>query len=225
MEPVTSTTRHSTDRRRLGGFTLPELLVTILILSLISGAVLSSFIFFNKSGINVGRYNDLNRQTRLALERFAVDTRMAASISSFASKQLTLVVPIDESGGSYTVTYSFLEDSYGTPELRRTFARQVTASSNTSIMPIDANPMPLVTGLAVDSGGLVKAAFRRYKVGSPTAATASSPTIPQAANNLETKQINIDIEAERRTDATIVARASNVVLSARYVLRNKVVTN
>lgn len=216
MEPVTSITQESTKRGSRSGFTLVELIVTMLVLSLISGAVFSAFLFFNKSGINIGHYTDMDRQARSALERFGVDVRMAAAINWTSSTQIQLVVPLNETGGTYTVTYRYFDNSFGTPALRRTFSRQVTASSDTTIMPIDATFQRLLTDV-------VSFTFRRYRVGSPTAATASSPTIPQAINNLETKQINIDLTTERKT--AVVARATNVVLSGRYVLRNKVVAN
>lgn len=217
MEPVTSTTHHSTERRQKAGFTLVELLVTMIVLSLISSAVFSAFLFFNKTGINIGNYVDMDRQSRLGLEKFAIDARMAGDISWTSNTELTLLsVPIDAAGNTYDVSYKFIPSSDPNATLRRTFARRVTNSGNTSVVPNDTDFVPLISNV-------VSTTFRRYNVGSPTGATASSPTIPQAGNDLETKQINIDLVTERQS--ALVARATNVVLSARYVLRNKVVVN
>jgi prepilin-type N-terminal cleavage/methylation domain-containing protein len=223
MVQVISTTQESTRRDPRSGFSLVELIITMLVLSLISGAVFSAFLFFNKSGINIGNYVAMDQQARRALERFAVDARMAdlnTSISLSTSEVTLLSIPIDSAGNSYDVTYKFISSSDPTPALRRTFARKIVASDNTTEVPIDAEFVPLISNVVDGSSR-----FRYYRVGSPIAATASDPTIPQAANPLETKQINIDLVIERVDRSQIVARASNVVLSARYVLRNKVVAN
>jgi len=189
----------------------------MIILSLISGAVFSAFLFFNKTGINIGNYIDMDRQARHGLEHFAVDARMAAGIDWVSSTELTLLdVPIDAAGKTYDVTYKFIPTSDPSATLRKTFSRKVLNSGDTSVVPNDAEFVPLISNV-------VSTTFRRYRVGSPTGATASSTTIPQALNDLETKQINIDLVTERQS--AIVARATNVVLSARYVLRNKVVVN
>ena len=68
--------------------------------------------------------------------------------------------------------------------------------------------------------GVKTFAFTRYRLNSPT---SSSTTAPQATNEIDTKQINVQMTAERKTQQ--VVKSTNVVLSARYVLRNKVVTN
>jgi len=223
MVQVISTTQESTDRDPRSGFTLVELIVTMLVLSLISGAVFSAFLFFNKSGINLGNYVDMDQQARRALERFAVDARMADlnPNTALSTTEVTFLgIPIDAVGNTYDVTYKFISSSDPTPALRRTFARKVIYSEDSTAVPVDVDFVPLISNVVAGSSR-----FRYYRVGSPIAATASDPVIPQAANGLETKQVNIDLVIERVDRSGIVARASNVVLSARYVLRNKVVAN
>jgi hypothetical protein len=163
----------------------------------------------------------MDRQARRALERFAIDARMADLdiATPLSNTQVTFVnVPIDNAGNTYSVTYKFISSSDPTPALRRTFARQVFNSEDTAAVPNDADFVPLISDVVDGSSR-----FRYFMVGSPTGATASSPTIPTASNPLATKQINIDLVTAKQTP--LVARATNVVLSARYVLRNKVVVN
>jgi hypothetical protein len=191
------------------------MLVTMLVLSLISGAVFSAFLFFNKSGISIGNYVDMDRQARKALEKFAVDARMANLDTDIAlsDTEVTFInVPIDDSGSTYSVTYKFISNSDPTVSLRRTFARKV--------LTIDSDYVPLISNIVEASSR-----FRYYSVGSPTDADADDPEIPEAQNAIATKQINIDLVTERIDPSCIVARTSNVVLSARFVLRNKVVAN
>ena len=201
------------DRSRVRGFTLVEVVISIFIMSVISAAVMTAFLFFTKSGFRVASYVDLNDQARKALETFGSDCRMARSLTWTSNTDVTFVVPVNASGGTYTVHYRWLDNTYSTASLRETFSRQVTASADTSIMPTDSQFQPLVSGVK-------SFVFSRYRLNSPT---SPSSTAPQATNEIDTKQINVQMTAERST--TLVAKSTNVVLSARYVLRNKVVAN
>jgi Tfp pilus assembly protein PilW len=69
--------------------------------------------------------------------------------------------------------------------------------------------------------GITSFAFQAYTING-VAITDFSTTSARAAANGQTKQVQISLEATRTT--TTVATATNIVLSARFVLRNKRVT-
>jgi Tfp pilus assembly protein PilW len=63
-------------------------------------------------------------------------------------------------------------------------------------------------------------AFKAYNVAGSEMALVSAANLTAASSS--TKQIQISLEASRTT--TTVTSATNLVLSARYILRNKIVT-
>lgn len=148
-------------------------------------AVLTTFLFLGRSGMNVQNYNDMESQSRRALELFAQDTRQASSLTWNSAASVTLVVD------SSTITWTHAGG---------VFTRQLgTGTARTMITGITAFEFKAyaITGAEVALGDL-------------------------AAAGRQTKQLQISLEAERRTRT--VARATNLVLSARYILRNKRVT-
>lgn len=179
------------------GFTLVEVMVSAFIGAWILAAVLSTFLFMGRSGANVQNYNDMEVQARNALEYFAEDTRQASGVvwNSAVSVQLTV--------GTNYVTYTY--DST---------ARNFTRYTATVAAPgTNTSTRVLVTGIT-------NFAFSAYNI------AGTSLAIDTAANrtsaNGTTKQLQISLEAAR-TNTTVVA-ATNTVLSARFILRNKRVT-
>lgn len=73
----------------------------------------------------------------------------------------------------------------------------------------------LISGIATGSF-----AFKAYNVAGVELPLATAANL--AAASSDTKQLQISLEAQRK-DSTVVA-ATNLVLSARYILRNKIVT-
>lgn len=69
--------------------------------------------------------------------------------------------------------------------------------------------------------GITEFGFQAYTING-TAITDFSTTSARTAANGQTKQIQISLEAARNTQT--VTTATNIVLSARFVLRNKRVT-
>lgn len=179
------------------GFTLVEVMISASLASLILAGISATFLMIGRSGYNAANYSMMEAESRRALEMFSQEARMASDITWNSSASITFRV-VQESG-TYYVTYAY--DSATSGATAQSFYRKLGTSGSTSA------PLVLVRNVT-------DFAFRRYKVvnGADFA----------AANDLETKQIQITLRSTR-TGVTTVA-ATNAVLSARVVLRNKVVS-
>ena len=185
-------------RARRGGFTLTEVMVAATLSLLLLTGVLSAFLMLTRSGFLASSYSDLERETRRGLEIFGDDARRASDIHWNSSQSVTLTLPTATNAVSL-VTYAY--DSGTSGDTAQCFYRKAGGAAST------ATPLILVRKVS-------EFAFRRYKVVNGANFAAS--------NDLETKQIQITLRSVR-TGATTVA-ATNAVLSARVVLRNKLVT-
>lgn len=197
---TTTTLSPARNSRRYGtaGFTLVEVMVSAFIGAWILAAVMTTFLFMGRSGANVQNYNDMEVQARNALEFFAEDTRQASGVVWNSTQSVTLTV------GTNLVTYAY--DSTA-----RTFRRTV----------VDTVPSPdVTTSDRVIVTGITSFAFSAYNISG--ASVAISDATERTAANGTTKQLQISLEAAR-TNTTVVA-ATNTVLSARFILRNKRVT-
>lgn len=185
--------------KRLGvaGFTLVELMIGASLASFILAAVLSTFLFMGRSGANVQNYNDMEAQARKALEYFAEDTRQASGVIWGAdSNSVGLTVGVNR----VTYTYNPIAKNFTRTEV--VIATSATVSSRV-----------LVTGITTF-------AFSAYNIAGTNILLDTAAR--RTAANGTTKQLQISLEAARN-NVTVVA-ATNTVLSARFVLRNKKVT-
>jgi hypothetical protein len=138
----------------------------------------------------------MDGQARSGLETFAREVRMASAVSNFSANGVTLTVPA--SSGTYTIAYTYVPAT-------KTFYRGYGTSGQTA----------LITD--IESGSF---SLKRYAI----IDDPDNPGFPKPAiNDLETKQLQLELRSVRGGSAK--ASASNNVVSARYVLRNKIVTN
>jgi hypothetical protein len=137
----------------------------------------------------------MEAQVRRGLDTFAADAREASDIRWNHAQSITLSLPAS-GGGPTRVTYGYDNG---------TFFRLPGEADST------APRVPLVRSVAPDL------AFRRFRLDSSGAADR------EAANDLETKLIQLTLRATR-TGATAVA-ANQRVFSTQHLLRNKRVTN
>jgi prepilin-type N-terminal cleavage/methylation domain-containing protein len=181
-------------RRRRRGFTLVELLLATTLSSIVMTGLMSSFVLVGKNGYNAANYSMMEAESRRALEIFTQEARMANNITWTSVNSVTLSVV--DGASNYFVTYTY--DSATTGNTARTFYRRLGTVGSTS-------PAQVLVRAVSDF------AFRRYKVvnGADFAAT----------NDLETKQLQITLRTVRTGTTTV--NATNAVLSARVVLRNK----
>lgn len=196
MTTITPSPARNLHRRGASAFTIVEVMVSAFIGAWILAAVLSTFLFMGRSGANVQNYNDMEVQARNALEYFAEDVRQASTVAWNSTDSVTLTV------GTNSITYAY---SSSAKNFRRTVV--VTATSTTTWDRV------IVTGIT-------NFAFSAYNISGNTVAIDTSTN--RTAANGTTKQIQVSLEAAR-TNRTVVA-ATNTVLSARFILRNKKVT-
>jgi Tfp pilus assembly protein PilW len=69
-----------------------ELIVAATLSGIILTGVLTTFIFFSKSGVRMARYTDMEANARDALGRFAQDARQAQEITWVSAQSLRLTV-------------------------------------------------------------------------------------------------------------------------------------
>jgi hypothetical protein len=156
--------------------------------------LLSSFVLIGKNSYNAANYSMMEAESRRALEMFTQEARMASNLVWNNAYSVTLTVVT--ATGTTPVTYVY--DSATTGSTAKCFYRKTGTATSTD------TPLVLVHNVS-------EFAFRRYKIVNGTDFTAT--------NDLETKQLQIALRTVR-TGATTV-NATNAVLSARVVLRNK----
>lgn len=194
---IPSPIRKPISRPARGAFTLVEVIIGSTLSSFILAAVLSTFVFMARSGVNLTNYSDMESQARKALEIFAEDVRQASAINWTSSTNVTLSV------NSASIVYYF--DSSDSQNLK--FFRRTSTGSTALITKITAGTF----------------SFTAYNVNGTPLPLVTSANLTAATTS--TKQLQISLEASRSNgeDARQV-KASNLVLSARYILRNKIVT-
>ncbi len=186
----------STKSRR-AGFTLTEVIVASTLTGFVLTGVLSAFLFIGRTGFRASSVSEMENDVRRGLEVFAEDARNARDIHWNSPQSLTLVLP----AGPVTYVYD------GTPggDTSSAFYRQ--EGDATSHLPRRV----LVRNVAPDF------VFQRFKLEQP------GVTDNSAASDLETKQIQVVLRAQRTSIAT--AGVTQQAVSARYILRNKRVSN
>ncbi len=170
--------------------------------TMVLAGVLSAFIFIGRAGFSSSGYSEMEAQLRRGLDTFANDARMANGISWNNAQSITLSLPTAGNGSSL-VTYAF--DSSNSGSTAQCFYRLVGDASSTATRRV------LVRNVDPDFS------FSRYKL------EQNGVTDNAAANDLETKLIQINLRAVQ--SGVTVAAATQTNRSARYLLRNKRVTN
>ena len=170
--------------------------------SFVLAGVLSAFLMIGRSGFLASSYSELEAQTRTALEIFGEDVRKSSDLHWNSSQSITLYVTTS-TNQSVLVTYAY--DAEPTSATYGAFYRMLGDTTSTQPRRV------LIRSVAPDF------AFQRYKL------EQSAVIDNTAASDLETKQIQVTLRASR-TGAT-AAVANQAALSARYILRNKRVSN
>jgi Tfp pilus assembly protein PilW len=182
-------------RRTARGHTLVEVLIAATLAAFTLAGVLSTFLFLGRSGANIQNYSDMESQARKALELFAEDVRQASAISWTSNVSVTLAV------NSQPITYTY-------------------SSTDNNFVRVHLNGTSPVTRVLISGITPNTFTFRAYTVSGNELPLVSAANLTAAGVN--TKQLQISLEATR-TNQTVVA-ATNTVLSARFILRNKIVT-
>lgn len=207
--PISSTPR--TERRRgRRGFTLTEVLISFGISSIILTGVMTTFVMMGRSGALAQNYTELEVEARKALELFSREARMSYIITAYDSNSVTFSIPDrtwDRKGGgagAYSATYQFDATS-----------KVMTRTGP----PIHDPSLPIEKTVLVKNVTSIGTTpfiryFRYITTGYQTGFTSNFAT---SAN--EIKQVELNFIAQRNTRT--VATATDKVMSARFILRNK----
>ncbi len=169
--------------------------------AVILAGVISALLMIEHTAFRASQYSEEDAEVRRGLSTFAEDAREAVDIHWISSQCITLTVPT-ATDATQLVTYAY--DGDPASRTYHCFYR-VTGPAASS-----APRLVLVRDVAPGF------AFERYKLDQP------GVTDDVATNDMETKQIQVSLRVVR-TGATTVAASQNVV-SARYLLRNKKVS-
>jgi Tfp pilus assembly protein PilW len=173
-----------------------ELMVSTTLAGFLMLAVITAFLFMGRSGANLQNYTEMETQARRAIETFAEDVRMAKNATWNSADSVTLsVVTALGTSKSYTYTY---DSSAGT------FTRSDGTTSRKLISGIVAGTFT----------------YSAYKINTSAIDLSDSSTLATASTL--TKQIQISLRTIRSKNT--VTDATNAVISARFILRNKNVT-
>jgi Tfp pilus assembly protein PilW len=198
------------DRRQGAAFTLVEVLIGATLSSFVMIGVLSTFLMMGRMGANIQNYTEIEAKARESLELFSREVRLAYAVESdFSGTKVTLRIPDTTAtrngtgAGSYIVTYEF-----------------DTANSRMTRAVNGGTASPLVTGIQLIPGSSVF--FKYYRFLNPENFDLGKGYLYNSAiarTFSEIRQIEINFLLQRK-DMT-VASATNKVLSARFILRNK----
>ncbi|HVT71833.1 MAG TPA: hypothetical protein VHD61_01745 [Lacunisphaera sp.] len=196
---ITSTPR--TSAPAAAGFTLAEVIIASTLSAFVLAGVLSAFVFIGRSGFRTSGLSEMETEVRRGLEAFAEDARAAVDVHWNSAQSVTFTLP---SGASSTqVTWAY--DGGGTGDTAGCLYRVPGDGDSTAARRI------VVRHVAPDF------TFKRYKI------EQDGVSDNTAANDLETKQLQLVLQARRTSVAAVGVTQSAV--TARYVLRNKRVTN
>jgi hypothetical protein len=187
---------------RGSGFTLIEVLVSAALCTFIIAGVLGAFLWLGRGGFAASSYSELEAETRRALEIFGEEARKTAEVRWHSSQSITLWVAT-ATNITTPVTYAYDSDP-GSPTHQCFYRLEGEATSPGPRRILVRNVAPNLE-------------FRRFKLERPGIEDNA------ATNDLETKQIEVAFRASR-TAVTAIASTQSA-LSARYVLRNKRVSN
>jgi prepilin-type N-terminal cleavage/methylation domain-containing protein len=190
-------------KQRARGFTLIEVMVAATIGSFVLLGVLTAFFMLTRSATNAANYSMMETQSRRALEELGQDLRMASDCKWNSSTSITLTVPDNYTSTSNLVTYA-----YQTVSGVGQFYRMPGAASATNTKTV------LVRNVTSDF------AYSRFnRVGGPL--SSAVPTLPADATALDLQTKRIQLYMTVRSTTRTVATATNTILSASFILRNK----
>lgn len=173
------------------------MLISTAMSAIILAAVLSSVLMISKSGYLLNNYTEMEQEARNAMETFATDARMTKDVTwdrADDKSPLTTLKLSPVTGTAVTYVYDSVNGT-----LTRT--------------PDGGTPQTVISGIQT----FTFTAYRYDSADSVVAIDPYSKTI--SALNTETKMVQLSLSAIR-SKATL-SDATNNVVSARFVLRNK----
>ena len=176
------------------GFTLVEVMVSTVIGVILLTSTYATVMSLAKGSESMINFSEMNSQTRIAIELFGRDSRMAEEVKSATTESLRMAWDVSINGTSYTndVEYTYVP-SAGT--FTRTTYRPNGTVNDTRILLYDVQDMD----------------FNYYTL------LHSSTT-----NLLDIKHVQLEAKLEREV---LRITNTNYIISARFMMRNRDVSN
>jgi Tfp pilus assembly protein PilW len=208
-----------TDRCSRCAFTLAEVMIGASISSFLLVGILSTFLLMGRTSANIVNYTDIEAKARTSLEIFSREVHNAHAVTAYSATSVSLSIPDTTSSdphgtgtGAYNVTYTF---DTANKLLTRT-GPPLSNPAGTVATTTMVQGVQLVPGTSSFLNYYRYIRQTSYPLGQ---GYIDGFTTNTAANITEIKQIEVSFLLEKK-DVTVVA-ATNKVLSARFILRNK----
>lgn len=193
------------------GFTLVEVMISAALGAVILAAVLSSFIAITRNSTLLYNYTGMEEEARRGLETFAEDVRMASGITWTSTTDVSVTVP--HSTDSYTNTIRYWWDNTSGSSTYHCFKRTKT-TRNSSGTVTSTTTLTIIRNVQSFQ-------FNRWESG------ANSGIAAHGDSDTDQLQIHMTLSVQANQFgkvSTAVVAATNLVVSARYILRNKIGT-
>jgi prepilin-type N-terminal cleavage/methylation domain-containing protein len=198
---MTSSTIRSKRPAGRRGFTLVEVMIAASLGTMVLAGVMSTFLMLGRSGANVANYSMMEAQSRRALEEFSQDLRMASGITWNSTSSITLTIP-----NNYTPTLGIVTYSYD------------SASETFNRSPRDSSSAAGTTTTLINN--VVSFSYARFdRINNASTADTTTKRI-QLSMTASTAVTASTASGDRRKSRTVPG-ATNIILSASYILRNK----
>jgi Tfp pilus assembly protein PilW len=216
-------------------FSLVELIISMGLASFILTAVLTTFLMIGRISKNIQNYTEIEAKARKSLETMSREIRLAFAVTSYSTTSFSISIPDSTStvpdttsgsaplynqssaSGAYSVTYSFDSTNHiitrtGPPIFNP------TGTSTTETFISNVYQIPNLSNNDVFNY------YHRYVA----ATSVTDPGGVGYANGYETNTATSTTEIQQievkflvKESAATVKDATNKVLSARFILRNK----
>ena len=189
------------------GFSMVEVLVAMTISVFILASSYACIISLAKGSESMINFTEMNTQTRIALERFGRDARMASNVYEFTDKKCSILRQVwDPASNSYVrryVIYDYVADA-------GTFTRSVHRAS---LVKGEFVPSTLINReiLLFD---VEEMNFYYYRLVDPDIPNYD----PIARTKLEVKHVQLEAKLRR---SVLNLDNTNYIFSARFMMRNK----
>lgn len=183
-------------RRGAGGFTLAELLVATAISGVVLASMVGTFLTFAVGARSVGAYTEMSKDSRKVLEYFARDMRAAEDVTTADASTLEVTFPDTGFYAGSSVTYDYDK------EAKLLFRIEEDSSG------VEISNQLLLEGVEQFVFSYFDPLGRSLSVDTPSLL-------------LSVKSVQVDAEILRDISR---AEATDYIISARFMMRNRPVT-
>jgi len=180
------------------GFTLAEVMIAMSIAMFLLATTYAALFSMSKGSESMINFSEMNGQSRYALELFGRDMRMAKDV--------------------------FTDSTHGFSSSEVWITRRADPSTSTDIRvgyEFDDNSRTFTRLVEDSSGNLLSEQILLYDVNSLHLNYFRYINNQTALNPLETKHVQLEAELQRKV---LALKNTNWIISARFVMRNKDVT-